>query len=672
MAKTVSIEVQLTSLNIAKKLDNDTLKIIGDKVYDGYDIDKKSRKDWEDRYQDYIKLAAQVKETKTFPWPNASNVKYPLLSIASLQFASRSYQHLLKGPQIVKGRVIGEDPEGKKKDSAVRIGQHMSYQLLEQMEEWEDDMDRLCLILPICGNAFKKIYRKPGSNISELVLPSDLVVNYHAKSILTAFRKSHIIYLHENDLEEKYRTEEFIKPKESLGEPTGAPEEGKDVSKESADDVHGIQKQADDPDAPHLFIEQHTFYDLDGDGYKEPCIITIHAATKQVLRIVARYDAEGVKVNLSSGKNELIRIDPIEYFVNYIFIPAPTSGVYGQGFGSLLGPLNSASNTIINQLVDSGTLSVLPSGFLSRNVRASAGNVPLKPGEWRPLNTTAEDLSKGVFPLPTKEPSAVLFQLLGLMLESGNRLASVSDLMSGDSPGQNQPHKTTSDLLQQGLQVFSSIYKRMHRSFKKELKLLKSLNRLYTHPQEYFIVLDSDEDVVGEIGKTDYQLDETDVIPTSAPELLTDAENLAKAEGLFAMVQMGTVNPVIATRRMLEAQGQEGINELMEMPPPQPDPELLLKERELAIREQEVIGNQQLQGFKNEAQAIRDMANSQLALAKAEAESNRVVIEKFEAEIKAVKAKAEEDTKRMEAELTAITEKYKTDNQPKKTENKSE
>jgi len=553
----ISIQKQLESINIAPALDEITLNEIATEVSDGYEIDVGSRKGWLERNADYLKLASQVKETKTFPWTNAANVKYPLLSIASLQFASRAYQQLLSSQRVVKGRVIGEDSEGLKREAAERISKHMSYQLLEEMENWEDDMDRLCLVLPICGNVFKKTYRIPGENVSELVLPTDLVVNYYAKSIEKASRKSHILFYYENELETAYRTGEFVRPEEEF---TPSITVSKD---KTGDEVKGENPPQDDKHGPRRLIEQHGYYDLDEDGYKEPVITTFDEDTNHIYRIVARYEAEDVTYD---DGNVVIKIEPDEMFTNFVFIPSTSSGVYGQGFGTLLGPLNETANSIINQLIDAGTLGNLPSGFIGRGAKNAAGKMPFQPGEFRQVNVSGEDLKNNIVPLPIKEPSGVMFNLLGLMLDSGNQLSSVSDLMSGKSPGQNQPYSTTSDLLQQGLQVFSSIYKRIHRSLKKEFRKLYKLNSLYVDGEEYFTVLDSDEEEQGSVNETDYQGDGTDVVPASDPTITTNAEQLAKADALGAFIQLGTVNQKVATRRILEAQQQEGINELMELP----------------------------------------------------------------------------------------------------------
>lgn len=653
MAETASVSEQLNSTNTADLLDNEVLDKIGCDVVERYEIDKRSRSEWEQRNDTYIKLASQVKETRKFPWPKSANIKYPLLSIASLQFASRAYQNLIPGPNVVKARTIGADPNQFKREAAGRISRHMSYQILEQIPGWEDDMDVLCLLLPIVGTAFKKTYRIPGETISELVLPQDLVVNYYAKSIERASRKTQLLEYYPHEVEEKFLTEEFSDTfKEDIlkSEP---PQQAKHKVKE---DVHGQKEPDVDPDTPHQFIEQHTFWDLDNDGYREPVIITVHLQTEKVVRIRPRFRQHGVKINEDGN---IKKITPIEYFTCFRFIPDTTSGVYGQGFGSLLGPLNESANTIFNQLIDAGTLSNLPSGFLARGIRLPHGNTPLRPGEWRHLNVIGEDLQKGIFPLPIQEPSTVLLNLLGMVIDSGQMLSSVSDTMAGKNPGQNQPYSTTSDLLQQGLQVFSSIYKRVHRSLGKEFKKIYALNKEYVQPIEYFNILDSDPQEVGQVHRTDYVSFDTDVIPASDPSLVTSAEKLQKAEALLAFTNLGTVNPMVATRKVLEAQGQEDIAELMQLPEPQPDPELEIKKFEAEMKAQHMMGTLSVDAAKAEAQIGRDRANTMLAFAKAEAEGDRVEIEKLKAEADAYYKAALTKVKEQENIIKAKIEQFK-------------
>lgn len=642
------LQALITSVNIAEQIDEDTLKDMGKSVYDWYEMDENSRAEWMDKYEDYMKLATQVSSNKNFPWPDAANVKYPLLTISALQFAARAYQSLIPNNKVVKTRVIGNDPDGSKAARARRVSNYMSYQLLEEMDTWEDEMDRTCLILPIIGNVFKKTYWDGTKMVSTLVLPKDLCVDYYASSLEDANRKTHKLYYYPNEVTRQIRMGHFLDV--DLPDVSNTYEGN---HSEAEDDLLGITPPSNDEASPHEFLECHCNWDLDEDGYEEPYVITVHKDTKKVVRVAARYDQTGIDTN---EKGEIISIEPVEYFTNYVFINDPNSGVYGMGFGNLLGPLNEAANTLINQLIDSGTLDNLQSGFLAKGIKIPNGNTPLKPGEWRYVNTIGDDLRKGIVPLPTKQPSTVLFQLLSMMISSGQQLSSVTDLMTGENPGQNQPWSTTSEVLKQGLQVFSSIYKRIHRSMKREFKKIYRLNMLYLEDEKYFAVLDptGPEDQTATIGKADFEDEAMDIVPNSDPTNISNAEKLAKAESLMQLLQLGSVNPQVATKRILEAQDQENIAELMQMPEPQPsfDQKIKMQEMQIAQAEQEITK------VKVQYQAARDEANATLTMAKAQSEVERVELEKlklqFDAEVEQIKLQLESRGKDMDVQLQEL------------------
>ena len=552
--------------NIAEELDEDTLNKIGSKIVDAYKEDLDSRSEWEDRFDKSMDLAMQTVEKKSFPWDGASNVKYPILTTAALQFSSRAYPALISGTQVVKGKVSGFDQDGEKHRSAIRVGKHMSYQVLEEMENWEEDMDKLCVILPIVGSVFKKTYFSPtlGHNISELIYPKDLVVNYWTKDLETASRKTHVLELSENDIYERVAMEFYIET--DVDTSTQTIDEGEN-------ERSGVKAPRDGDDStPYVFLEQHCFLDLDDDGYAEPYTVTVYLETENVVRIVARWDEEEIQFK---EDGTLIRIKPVEYFTKYSFVPNPDGGFYDVGFGMLLGPINNTVNTLINQLVDSGTLNNLNAGFISKGIRIKGGKKSFGLGEWKTVNSTAEDLRKGIVPLPTKDPSQVLFSLLSMMIDSANKLGSVTDILTGENPGQNQPATTTMAVIEQGLKVFSSIYKRMHRSLKKEFKKLYRLNRLYLPPESYFQVVDLGEEGAMQIFQMDYSADVTNVQPQADPNVASESQRLMKAQALTEMIPLGTVNPTEVTARILEAQDQPNIKELLtKPPPPEPDPRI--------------------------------------------------------------------------------------------------
>src|SRR3990167_5637603 len=339
--RSAELDKLVEETNIAEKLDEEQLVDIGQRVSEGYLEDIQSKAAWDKQVDEWVKLSAQVKEEKSYPWPKASNIKYPLLATAAMQFAARAYPSLVPANgKIVQFRVVGADPSGVKAAKADKLAKHMNYQLLEDMRDWEEDMDRLLIQLPIIGCLFKKTYFDPirKTNVSKLLGPKDLVVNYWANSIESAHRKTEIIPMTANELQsykngKLYLDVDLPKPQ---SQPAVAPKM----------DVHGNQAPSTQDDTtPYVILEQHTFWDLDDDGYMEPYVITIEESSRKVLRIVARFDSDGI---ITGPEGEVICIEPVEYYTKYGFIPNPDGGFYDIGFGHLLGPLNESSNTVIN------------------------------------------------------------------------------------------------------------------------------------------------------------------------------------------------------------------------------------------------------------------------------------------------------------------------------------
>jgi len=411
------LENALYSTNIAEDLDEEFLTHMGHRLCELVNDDDTSRQAWLSDQDEWIKLAAQVREMKDFPWERASNVKYPLVSLAALQFHARALPGLINSSLPVQAKVLGEDPQLQKQARANRVRRYMSYQILDKMEEWMDEMDRMMIVLPIIGLCYKKTYYSDnlGRCRSILVLPRELIVNYHATDYERA-RMSHVIMMDQNELRELqlkgvYLDVDLVSEFKTV---TGVRDNTIGLS-------HGGSINMEDP---FEIVESHCWWDLDGDGYKEPYIITFHRDSRKVLRIVARWEEGDVEY---TDKGKVAKITPCDYFTPYMFFPDPNSAVYGLGFGRFLGPTNEAVNTLINQLIDAGTLSVLQSGFLSRGINLKGGSTRFKPGEWKIVNTTGDDLRKGIVPMPVKDPSPTLFQLLGMLIDSGQRLSSVSD-----------------------------------------------------------------------------------------------------------------------------------------------------------------------------------------------------------------------------------------------------
>jgi len=526
----LKIENILGHQNIAEDLDDQVLGKIASEVIRGYTIDEASRKEWIEENDEAMKVARQVMEKKTFPFPNSANVKYPLTASAALQFAARAYPELIQGREIVKAKVNGLDPDGSKKARAERVSQHMSFQLTEQMTEWEEEFDKLLHVLPIMGCMFRKTYWDTvlQRNRSDLCVADDVVVNNdHTRDLDSCRRITHKIYLYRNEIVERERAGIFIE---------GTTEE---------------LKSDEDSDDPHQLLEQHCWIDLDGDGYDEPYIVTVNLPNQKVLRIVARYD-EGTIQMVDSGPNsgKVERIEPIQYFTKFSFIPDFEGKFYDYGFGRLLYPINESVNTTINQLLDAGALSNLQSGFLSKQFgRVKNDTIRLRPGEFKVLDLASHEMKDGVSLIPAKEPSSALFSLLGILIEAGRELASSSDIMSGQQAKSHVPATTTLALLEQGLKVFNAVFKRLYRSLTLEYKKLFRLNFIYLQNEEYFNILDEAQLVA----RQDYSAEDMDIRPVSDPNMSTDIQQMARAEALLQSIQLPGVDGWAVTRYYLKA-----------------------------------------------------------------------------------------------------------------------
>lgn len=623
------------SENAAEGLDDDTLKTLGTLVVEEARIDDDSRSQWKEDYADALKLARMPKEAKDFPWPNSANIKYPLITQAAIQFNARAYPAIMSNGRIVKGRVIGPDPEGKKADRANRIGLHMSYQLTEQMVGWEDELDAELLILPVVGTTFKKTYRDyaKGVNVSEYVNAEDCIVNYRVKSIERAPRITQPFELYPNEIESYIRTGTFRKFE--YDNSTGVEvEELDDADTSLSGDDGAINAQ--DSAAPHLFYEQHRWYDLDEDGYEEPWIVTVHVYTSTVVRITARFDPDGITRN---AEGHITRIKAVNHWTVKQFLPSLDGSIYGLGFGLLMGHMNETVNATINQLLDAGTNQNTGGGFISKAVQlgknALGAVISFMPGEWKQVGVTGATLRESIVPRETPQPSNVLFKLLELMI-STSKMISNSDLLAGEMPPANTPATTTVTLIEQSLKVYSGVYKRIYRALREEFKKLHRLNRLYLTDEEYFTVVDEPNSVA----RADYEDRDCDVIPECDPNNMSDAVTMLRAQTLMDFVNDPEFDSRKIKMNLLEAMSIPDAKSFMrpkEELAAMTDPEIELKKGELAVKE----ARQTLQETRFQVERLKTMAemerikaeigqlnaNATLLLAKAESEDAATTIE---------------------------------------------
>ena len=551
--------------NIVPMISDVDARRIGDTALQEYQIDVDSRKDWLAKYDRAMDMAMQVEKEKTFPWKNASNVKFPILTQAAVQFQARAYPAIIDGSNLVKGRVLGPDPEGQKRARADRVAQHMTWQLLYDMPGWEEDTDRLLLRLPIVGCVFRKswhdpLHRKP---LTETVSAKDFVVNYHVTSMEKAPRYTHVQRYYPHEIEEYIRAGVWER-----------------VSYEGED--------GQDPNSLVEFLEQHRMIDMDGDGYPEPYVVTL-TKEGEVARIAPCFDMDGIFVRTDDGPQqlaelieqgaipneiEIVKIERKAYFTKYGFIPAPDGSFYDIGFGFLLDNISAVIDTIINQLIDAGTLSNMQGGFLGGGVKIKGGNMRFTPGEWKRVEgVSAGPLRDNILPLQLPGPSPVLFQLLGMLIDAAKDITSVQDILTGSQDSQTAP-TTALALIEQGQKVFTAIYKRIHRAFGQELRILFNLNRDFLDEQAYFALADV-PDGTGNIGRADYQDRDLDIVPVSDPMAVNDMQKMAKAQVLMGHMGDPMINQVEIRRRQFEAAGISDIPVLFEVPQSPPDPKMV-------------------------------------------------------------------------------------------------
>jgi len=653
----------VSEANLATKLSEDYLVTLGREVVDGYNADCNSRQEWEIRTADSIKLALQVVEDKSFPWANCSNIKFPLVTIAALQFLAR-VSILTKGKNIVKTDVLGADPTGDEAARSRRISAHMSYQLVEEDTGWVDDDERAKFAASIVGCSFKKTYFDPieGVNISCHVPASKFVVDYYTRDLNKVNRATHVHDFTENYLTEQSRRGLFLDCDIDSANPT------LNLLQQTADEAQGVRAPANDLISICEVLEQHTWLDLDGDGYKEPYIVFVQARTAKVLRIVSRFLDQGdvyrkndqlirrletdsmdavdtpevaaqykakIKQLREAKDNIILRIVPQAFFTKIPFIPSPDGGFYDLGLGTLLGPTNASVNSIINQLIDNGTMKNTAGGFLGRGVKMKGGKTSFDPFEWKPVDSNGDDLRKNIVPLVVSEPSVVLFQLLGMLVSYGERISGATDIMSGVAPGQNTPAETSRNTIEQGMKLFSGIYGRMHRAFRDELRKIYVLNQLYLEDSAHYYDLTSGKGAM--IGRKDYLKNDVKVRPAADPAAVSETQRQQRAA---VVMQAAHGNPGYNLYQVnvdfLEAHDVPNISQVLPDPngehaiPAQPNPKIELEKAklELAKAEFELEKQSMLIKFQQEAQLnVAKIAELQAKASKELAEADGVQVQ---------------------------------------------
>ena len=550
--------------NLVDFLDKSDLGKLASDVLESIDSDKESRSDWEKTYVDGLKyLGMKFDETRSQPFQGSSGVIHPILAESVTQFQAQAYKELLPAKGPVKTEIIGaRTPEVEMQ--AQRVGEFMNFYIMNVMKEYDPEMDMLLFYLPIAGSAFKKVYYDQSMSraVSKFIAPEDLIVPYEASDILSAERVTHVISMSKNEIR-KQQLSGFYADIELKGDSYTV---NRSEIKEQVDEIEG-QSPSYSENRDRTVYEVHTILDLPGyedvdadgqeTGLKLPYIVTIDEQSQQVLAIRRNY----VEQDITKQK--------VNYFVQYKFLPG--LGFYGLGLSHMIGGLAKASTSILRQLIDAGTIANLPSGFKARGMRIRDEDEPLQPGEFRDIDTTGGSLRENLIPLPVKEPSSVLMQLLGMLIDSGKRFASIADTNVGDV-NQAMPVGTTVALLERGTKVMSAIHKRLHYAQRIEFQLLAKVFGEYLPPMYPYQTGSGSQ----EVKQTDFD-GRIDVIPVSDPNIFSQSQRITMAQELMALVQS---NPEIhgpsgvyeAYRRMYAALGVDNVDSLLQPPVPPPPP----------------------------------------------------------------------------------------------------
>ena len=567
--------------NLADFIDEAELGKVSNDLAQSVQDDISSRDEWEQIYKSGLELLGIKYEDRTEPFEGSTGVIHPLLSESVTQFQAQAYRELLPSGGPVRVHIMGdENPEVVAQ--AERVKNYMNYEITCTMEEFDPELDQMLFYLPIVGSTFKKIYFDPllQRAVSRFVHAEDIIVPYSATDLLTATRVTHVVTMSKNDII-KLQLTGFYKNID-LPETNQGASDYTDI-KEELDKADGVAPSSSDEDL--VIHEIHTNLDLDGfedrdeqgeeTGLKYPYIVSILEKTGEILSIRRNYDQQ----------------DPLmrkkQYFVHYKFLPG--LGFYGFGLTHMMGGLAKASTSLLRQLIDAGTLSNLPAGFKARGARIRDEDTPLAPGEFRDIDSAGGDIRQSLMPLPFKEPSGTLYNLLGTLIDSGRRFASAADQKIGEMSGQT-PVGTTMAVMERGTKVMSAIHKRLHYAQRQEFKLLAKVFAMNPSPYPYQMA-----GAPPMLKQADFD-DRIDVLPVSDPNIFSMSQRIALAQTQLQLVQS---NPEVhggpqglyqAYRKMYEALGVSNIEQVLP-PPPQPMPMNPAKENQEAMR------GQRLQAF---------------------------------------------------------------------------
>ena len=542
--------------NLAEVLSDSILGEISSDLRGRYEEDLESSSEWREAYTKGLDLLGIKYQERTEPFQGASGVTHPLLSESVTQFQAQAYKEMLPSGGPVRTHVLGSETPQKQEQSN-RVKEFMNYQITEVMEEFDPDTDQMLFYLPLSGSTFKKVYFDTTKNraVSKFVPSEDLIIPYSATDLNTSPRVTHVLRMDENEVR-KMQVAGIFKDVD-----ISAYDTEDNTVKDKIDEIGGINKT--ESDDVYNILEIHADLDIEGfedlgqdgqpTGIKLPYVITIDNGSGEILSITRNYDQN----------------DPMkrkrQYFVHYKFLPG--LGFYGFGLIHMIGGLGRAATSILRQLIDAGTLANLPSGFKARGIRIRNDDEPLSPGEFRDIDAPGGSIRDSIIPLPFKEPSGTLAQLLGSLIDGGRRFVSIADQQISNM-SQDMPVGTTVALLERGMKVMSAIHKRLHYAQKTEFRLLARIfseNLPPVYPYEVF-------GAPAEVKAQDFD-GRVDILPVSDPNIFSMAQRVTLAQ---TQLQLAQSNPQLhnlqmAYRRMYQALEVQNIEEILP-PPPQPQP----------------------------------------------------------------------------------------------------
>ena len=570
--------------NIAEWLEDNILIKIASDLRTNFEDDKNSRSDWEKAYTEGLDLLGFKYEERAKPFTGATGVTHPLLAEAVTQFQAQSYKELLPPGGPVRAEILG-DATPEIEQQAERIKNFMNYQVTCIMQEFDPELDQMLFHLPLAGSAFKKIYYDAQLEraVSRFIPAEDLIVPYFVSDLESCMRITHVVKMKRNDLRKNqvsgfYRDIELQPSKADISD-----------SKEKQDSILGVEQVSFSEEEFNL-LEMHVDLDIPGfedkdeennpTGIMLPYIVTIDEDSGKVLSIYRNW-----RQGDGSRKKK-------QYFTHYKFLPG--LGFYGFGLIHMLGGLSRTATAALRQLIDAGTLSNLPAGFKARGLRIKDDDEALNPGEWRDVDAPGGNLRESLMPLPYKEPSATLFQLLGFVTDAGRRFAGVTDMMMGENAGsQQQPVGTTMAILERGMKVMSAIHKRLHYAQKIEFKLLA---KIFAEALPDVYPYEVGDDGIQSLKAEDFS-DDIDIIPVSDPNIFSMSQRVTLAQTQLQLAQADpeSHNMYEAYRRMYQALGVKDIDVILPIPP-QPEP------TDPAVENANSLRGQGLVAFRNQNQ----------------------------------------------------------------------